>query len=232
MRNGFTPAPIVTQELRTNSQGLTPSWQRRKSSLFLRGIITAGQSIVLPVAGDRFFYDVGTGPLKIRPDTQHENEYFPGMGLKYNSEQEAFSQLWVSNPNAFSVFYIIFAGFDDLDDRRTFYPSIQFKQIVNSVYDFVNDAVDLSIDVPDLSGSTITYDGQEYYVINRQLLYVFNSHNSNGAFVQNSAGRNLASVQPNSAIQIPLTGDLVVDHSLAACSPVVSELYNCLPVPA
>jgi hypothetical protein len=227
--------PRVTQELVNSSQSLPPVWQKRKSSQFLRGVLTAagtvGSTLQLPVAGDRFFYDVGTGPLLIRPDTQHENEYFPGMGLQYNEEQEAFGNLQITNPNAHAVYFIIFAGFDNLDDRRTFYPSLQFKQIVNSVFDSTADAFDASIAVPDLSGTTITYDGDNYYVVNRQLLYAFALANTAGLYIKNPAGRVIASVYQNTGLQIPLTGDVEITHSGGDALPVISELYNCLPVP-
>jgi hypothetical protein len=228
--------PRVTQELLTNSQGIDPVWQKRKSSLFLRGILTAagtaGATLQMPVAGDRFFYDVGTGPLLIRPDTQHENQYFPGMGLQYNEQQEAFSNLQIANPNSHAVYFIIFAGFDNLDDRRTFYPSLQFKQIVNSVFDYTVDAFDASIAVPDLSGTVLTYNGVQYYAVNRQLLYAASTSNDYGLYIKNAAGtRILWPVPKNQGAQIPLTGDLTIEHGGADAQPIISELYNCLQVP-
>jgi hypothetical protein len=204
--------------------------ERQKSALFHTGILPAGETINLTISGDKFFLDVATGPLLITPDTGNQVKYFPGMGLRFDREKRSFALLQVKNPNAYAVYFQLFAGFDDLDDRRTFYPSIQFKQIVNATHDWSVDGADLATNVPDLSGGTLTYDGETYYAVNRQLLYVFNQNSANGAFVENPTGRRLAFVLPYGSLQIPLTGDLVIDNP-SACELFISELYNCLPTP-
>jgi hypothetical protein len=214
----------------TQGSALPFEENRRKSGLFLRGVVPAGESIPRPISGDRFFYDVGNGSLFIQTDSQHESEYFPGMGLRFDRAKDPFTTIRIRNPNTHAVYYIIWAGFDDLDDRRTFYPSLQFKQIVSATYDWQADGMLLSIDIPDLSGTTLNYDGLNYFAVNRQLLYVFNQDSANGAIIETPAGRKLAFVLPYGSLQIPLAGELTVNNA-AGADLFISELYNCLPVP-
>jgi hypothetical protein len=207
-------------------------FQRNKSCFIHKSIIPAGEHQTLPGSGDRFFLVVASGALKLKPDTQAENLFWPSQGLRFDREKKPFEQIEVFNPNSFAVYYELFVGFDEFDDRRFTGLALQFKRVLVSIYDYVaSGAPAIPIDVPDQSGSVITDDnGDEFYAVNRDLLFVFNGHATEGLYIQMNGGPKLVPIFGLQGSQYQLTGDLEVSANGGGGLPMVSELYNCLPV--
>jgi hypothetical protein len=242
--NGAGPYGVATNSNRTSQQGSFPLAKKYgQSSAILTLVIPAGHTNHIPYSGDKFYIIAASAAIYVQPEGQIENLYYPGTGLEA-TEANTFSMLYVRNPGAAPLLIQIFVGFDSYTDKRLNLTPIQFSRVMHPVYDWVHPA--LSGDnpagvatkaIPDLSGTVITDGwGDDWYAINRELLYVFNSHATIamrlGVDVVGPGSRYLGECYPGTALQIPMTGDIEANGAGANITGFISELYNCLPVPA
>lgn len=222
-----------TAGYRVSSAGLPPIAQLHKTSVQLKLILLPGETRPLSAPGWTFYVIAASRELFIRPDTGSENPYTSGTGLDLD-QSNAFTTLQVRNPSVTEAAYIdIFIGFDSYIDKRLIYPSIYFKRILRSVYNYVDaGAPAADIAVPDLSGTVITdLNGDEFFALERLLLICFNGHATDGLYIS-SGGDEVVPIFGQTGIQLPLTGDLEVTAAGGGGLPMISEVYNCVPNPA
>jgi hypothetical protein len=241
MNGLISPYPVATNSNRTSSQGIAPTFQRYKTSQIVRVLLSVGQTLPVPVAGDRFYVVASSYAVQIRPGNMAENLFYPGTGLKLDP-QNAFDILHLRNSHASNAVYLeLFVGFDEYDDRRLTFPSVQFSQVFLPVYDYIHPALSggatANLVVPDRSGQVVTQlDGTKFYALSRQLLILFNdsaSVNHLLSYFSAGPGFNYCGVAyPKTSLQLPVTGALrVLTQDGSNLAAYISEVYNCLPVP-
>lgn len=253
--------PVARNSNLTNTQGGNPSSVRGKSSIHLRTIIGPGKTFPMPGSGNQFRVIVATSEVRIRPSGDLPgtfNPYFGSTGLNLaETPQEvytdfdgkilvkpallnSFSQLELHNPSETKSLYIeIISGWDEYVDTRFSLPATQFSQVPAVLYDGYHPAafggLYTFLPMPDQSGTILTdCNGTQWFAANRSLILIMNNDVSDYTIITNDDQSLFVTMaHPLTTSQFVLTGlDLGIQMASGGnIGGIITEVYNCVPVP-
>lgn len=217
---------------RTSSSGRAPVDVKSRTSQIFTNLIPAGEVLPIPIFGNTFYVVVATASIEIRPSNGVFNTYETGMGLDLDLTN-SFNCLEIKNPNAFSVVFQIFVGFDALIDKRLILNQGGQSQIAFPTYDTPNSLT--NVEIVDRSAQVITdIYGNEFYALTRIAIVVFNMDSGVTYLLQKtpsvvSNGPSIGGIYPLTAIRFEVGGNYCLNVGGGAINAIVHEVYTVLP---
>lgn len=212
---------------RSSTDKLGPIGENRTSQI-VTTILPPGTTFPLYQAGDNFYLVVATDVIKIKPNNGSENEYVQGTGLKVD-DLNIFKNIQLRNDGSKAVVVKIFVGFGGYIDNRLIVYDPSVLQVVYPTAP-INNTVN-QIDIPDRSATAVTIsNGLKYLLLNRQAIYVSNLDSGLVYSISAPAPSTdiFLSVQPQSNILFPVSGDYRIKIPSGNINAIVSEVYNAI----
>ncbi len=215
----------------TNSGGAVLANVKNRSSLVYANVLQAGQQLPVPSSGTQFYVTFTSATIEIQPSGGTFAPYDAGTGLQL-SDDNPFSQLQVRNPNAFSIVFQIFIGFNQFIDNRLVLFNQSQPNVVFPTYPLAGTAAIVNIN--DLSGGSFTdINGNKWLALQRAAVLIGNPDSATTILVQKKAaagasGPSIIPVYPLTSVNLPISGDYCLNVGGGMINAIVSEIYQAI----
>lgn len=196
--------------------------------------ILPGRTGTITQNGTSFEFLVQTGPCKTRTSTRGKgfspfSQYPNGTG----AQGQAFDLIEIFNLSSVPIVVSVAVGDDNFINRQLVIANAQFPQIVYPTYPTVNAAT--SVPIPDISGSEFfDINGNKWLAIQRIAILVTNPDSATSFLIQQFAsvisnGPAVIEIFPEQNLQLPFSGDYMINTGGAPINAIVSEIYQSIP---
>jgi hypothetical protein len=203
--------------------------------------IAAGATVVIQATGLHAYFIICSAPngvmMRLR-GADWVGEFVPayqGTGYDAPLSDDPFTSVDIKNTSSLPITVVLWAGWANFRDQRLILANSSIPNIINPLYSGMTPAA--SVQVPDLSGTIFSdVNGTKWIAIARIGILLSNNDPSNEWMVQKFAsvgfndGSTVFIIQPETEIQLPVSGNYSVFPAAGNVTGTISEIYQAVLV--